>query len=289
MTDSHFAEEGIARMDTPVPVAGVLGATSRIVPRLPDHVPGGRDVAPGLQVGPGGVLLSVPNVARYLVHGGTAIEVEIAEGGDHKAVELFLRGSARAILIYQRGELPLEATTIIDPRGTCIALCGFSGAGKSTLAAVLIDRGARLLADGITRVTLSGGRPLAWPSNTSLALWADACETLHIDTSKLTPVRLDLEKFFVPVPAEHKPLPIAVIVKLRLGSSPDVLDVPKELRSDVIAENIFRKLLIDSLTQAENPARIVEHIASYCRVLTLSGAREHPAEELANCLFEALL
>jgi len=261
---------------------------SRTVASLPARLEDGFAVGPGLEVAPNAALLTIPNVARYLVLNGTSIDVAPAGGSDPDAVNLFLDSSARGVLIHQRGEVPLEATTVKLPNGPCIALSGFSGIGKSTVAAAFIDRGASLVSDGITRVTLSGGRLIAWPSHSTVRLWKDACERLEIKTPGLKRVRNDMEKFYVPVPAERRPVELSAIIRLQLGPEVQYSGVAPDLRTDAIVSSIFRKLLIELIGQVEKLDRVVQRIETACQIAVLSGAREGTPEDLYNSIIENL-
>src|ERR1700691_2451000 len=118
-------------------VPGVLGATIRDSLQLPERLQGAKRIDPWTDVLPGLVLFKVPGVARYLVADGATIDVQPDADADRNSVELFLHGSARGSLIHQRGELALEAASVLSPVGAAIALSSYSAIGKSTLAAEL--------------------------------------------------------------------------------------------------------------------------------------------------------
>jgi hypothetical protein len=158
---------------------------------------------PGLHVEGGGLVLIVPDVARFRISGGSSITVHPGLGVPRRNVRLFLLGSAFGALLHQRRLLPLHANAV-DIDGNAFAFMGPSGAGKSTLAAWFHDRGHRLLADDVCVVRFDGaGVPMACPGLPRLRLWLDVIERtgrglegLHrayIDTSD------QLEKYDVPV------------------------------------------------------------------------------------------
>jgi serine kinase of HPr protein (carbohydrate metabolism regulator) len=63
-------------------------------------------------------------------------------------------------------EARLVHASCVACRGRAILIIGPSGSGKSDLALRLIDRGARLVSDDQTLVTLENGRLLASPPRT---------------------------------------------------------------------------------------------------------------------------
>jgi hypothetical protein len=123
-----------------------------------------------------GLLLTVPDVARYQISEGRSIRVEALEGADPRNVRLFLLGSAFGALIHQRGLLPLHANAI-EIRGKAVAFMGESGSGKSTLAALFHDRRFRVLADDVCVVrSADDGRSYVAAGLPRLRLWRDALE-----------------------------------------------------------------------------------------------------------------
>jgi ABC-type uncharacterized transport system YnjBCD ATPase subunit len=270
------------------PVPGIPGAVIREVSALPEHLPDGKVTGPWTEVNSSSLLLAIPTIARFLIRDGTEIEVEPALGANRDAVAVCLLGSARGALIHQRGELALMAATLVAPNWACVAICGPSAFGKSTLAAELCSRGWQLLADDVTRVSWNGGRAVAWPSQSSLSLWRDACETLGLGFSDSQRVRHGLEKFHVPVTAATTPATLSHVVRLRTVPVTNVLRVPLAQRRDVLMECTFKKRLADSLGVQTRHARIAEQVAGTIQAIVLDGARERPVSELADRLAESV-
>jgi HPr Serine kinase C-terminal domain len=269
-------------------VPGVLGARVRDASQLPAHLPNALRIDPWTEAISGALLLTVPNVSRYLVQDGTTIDVEPSSGADRNSVELFLHGSARGSLIHQRGELPLDAATLAAPSGGAVALAGNSGVGKSTIAAELCRRGWRLIADDITRVTWTGGRLVAWPSHDALKLWRDACEDLGIDIQDLPRTREGMQKFYVKVPSMSQQAPLRAVIVLRMGSLARLADVPAGQGAALLSEHTFRKRQIEALERQIEHERIVQQVAGACRVMILDGARECQREVLADQIVRAI-
>ena len=89
-----------------------------------------------------------------------------------ESFEAYLANFAVSAALLQRGEEPLHAT-VVAIGGRAVGLLGNSGAGKSTLAALLLQRGGRLVTDDMLRITFEKGRVLAQPGPCRLKLFAD--------------------------------------------------------------------------------------------------------------------
>ncbi len=108
--------------------------------------------------------IAVPEVGRFEVRAGNAIEVSPWEGCDTALVRVFVLGSAWGALLHQRGHIPLHAGVIAGNDGA-YALCGGQGAGKSSALSWFLARGYRLLSDDLTRLDVArDAPPTVWPS-----------------------------------------------------------------------------------------------------------------------------
>ena len=169
---------------------------------------------------PDGSLLDVPGIAKFWVARGASIVVDAVAGVPEKNVRIFLLGSALALVIYQRGGLPLHANAV-QIGGSAIAFMGASGSGKSTLAAVFADRRYPLLSDDVCVVRLDeDDRPWASPGIPRLRLWHDALRNSGRDArdfERSFSTADDYEKFDVPLPVDRlaeTPTPLSVLYLL---------------------------------------------------------------------------
>ena len=93
-------------------------------------------------------LLRPPSGVRFLVEDGRAVRYETERGAQESDVRAFLLGGVWAALGWQRGLLPLHASSVTRG-GNLHAFVGRPGAGKSTLAAALAGHGYALFTDDI--------------------------------------------------------------------------------------------------------------------------------------------
>jgi hypothetical protein len=204
---------------------GISGVTVRRAAQLPAELEGGIRVGPYSTARPGALLRVVPGVGRFLAQGGDRLEYWLEPGADENAAEALLKGGVLGALIHQRGELPLHATTLVSPeRDMAIALAGHSGAGKSTTAYALALRGWTLLGDDLTRVTIEGGKPLAWPGRPRLRLLDDACASFGIDPASLAQGPNGLGKYLIELERWERPAPLRAVVVLERSAEAPRLD-----------------------------------------------------------------
>jgi hypothetical protein len=270
------------------PLPGVLGATFHSETQLPAQLPNSKRLGPWAEVTPTRMLFTVPRVARYLVENGTTISIEAAPDAARSAVELFLHGSARGFLIHQRGEFALEAATLAAPNGRAVAISGTSGTGKSALAAELCRRGWSLIADDITRVTWTRGRPLAWPSHDAVKLWRDSCEGLGVDVTALQPIREGIDKFFVKMPAANAPVVLQTVIRLEFAGNVVLSEIASAQAMPALLDCSFRPRFIPAFTPQRDFEGNLRQVADACRVFALWGARGKPCEELADQILQAM-
>lgn len=262
-------------------VPGIPGASYRTA-SLPGALQNAIFINPWTQVADGKVLLHVPGVARYMMEGGVSISIHAEKDADPSSVDLFLKGPARGYLIHQRGEVPLEAATVIAPNGAAVALSSLSGMGNSTLAAELCRRGWRLVADGITRITFTAGRMLAWPSHDKVILWRSACESFGMDLKSLQQVRPGMEKYYVPMPAARGSAPLRTVVRLVRGET--VARIETLAKGEILPSLQrwqYRWPQIEPLL-AGHISPTIARMAEACQVVNITGAREKSPFELAD-------
>lgn len=251
-------------------------------------MPEGVNVGPWTWAQPGRLLFEVPGIARYLVRDGSTIEVAVVPGADRDAAELILHAYARGALIHQRGELPLNATTVVSPSWKCVALCAPSAYGKSMLAAELCRRGWRLLADDVTRISWNGTMAIAWPSAGTLKLWQDTCEKMGIDYGALKRVRARLAKYHLPVETMETPAALAAVARMRMSDGAGIVAFTPDDCKALLSFSTYRPRQIDPLGTRAAHQRIVAQTAQTARAFGLDGARRRDVKETADILAEAI-
>ena len=202
-------------------------------------------VEEGLHADEGGLVLVVPQIARFRISDGATIVIDQQAGVPARNVRLFLLGSAFGALLHQRGLLPLHANAIeID--GTAVAFMGPSGAGKSTLAACFHDQGFRVITDDVCAVGFGpDGHPYAAPGLPRFRLWAEALELVGRDPQGLSRSFLneEEEKFDVPVDAAsaaRSQTPLAAIYLLERGDEFSIVPLRGIEAAEAVFANTYR-------------------------------------------------
>ncbi len=174
---------------------------------------------PLAQIGKGCVWLDIPDIARFQIDGGRRIQVDPYPGAEERSIMLFLLGSALGALLHQRGFLTLHANAVKVGDGA-VLFSGVSGAGKSTAAMAMLERGYDVLADDVTAINDAGDFAGGIPR---LKLWKDVLGKMDITLEGLERIRLEIDKYHLPLPAAaaKKPLPVRAIYILRSANEMD--------------------------------------------------------------------
>src|SRR6202012_2899502 len=94
--------------------------------------------------------------AAFLIRDGREITVDVLPESDPTMVRVVLLGRVIAVVLRQRGWLPLHASgVVIDDE--CVLFLGATGAGKSTTAAAFYRAGHLVATDDVGAVRIAGG------------------------------------------------------------------------------------------------------------------------------------
>ena len=233
----------------------VFGLTLASEMALPDLRPGADDNAdPDLTIRLGsfdaeeqlagyhmrgeGVLLVVPEVARFRITGGRDMIVEPAAAAPMRDVRLFVLGSAMGVVLHQRGLLPLHANAVGIADGA-VALLGHSGAGKSTLARWFHDAGHPVLSDDVCVVGQTGIVP---PGIPRLRLWRDALEGSGRAADDYEQSYQRADKFDVPLlgAPPPPPMPLRAVYLLRRAETVAIAPLTGTRAVEALVANTYR-------------------------------------------------
>lgn len=98
------------------------------------------------QSAPGQTLLTIDNVARYLVNHNDEIIIEPEPSTKESDIRVYLLGSVLGVILHAKEILVLHSSVIQTKKGAVLFM-GKSRAGKSTLLGTFLKRGYSMLAD----------------------------------------------------------------------------------------------------------------------------------------------
>jgi len=234
--------------------------------------------------------LTIPNVARYRVEGGSQIFVEPLAGVSPEKVRLFLFGSVMGALLYQRGLFPLHGSAVETKWGAMIFV-GAQGAGKSTLASQFHRKGYRLLSDDVCAVAQTANGLQILPALAKFRLCVDAYERLGAPTNG----QFDVDKFVVPMGEGYcpQPMPLRAIHILRIDDTatakfavtPEFEVLTGFDRVKRLLENLYRPHYLKGQQTQTNLMRMAGEIAQKATLVTVTRRRNPTqADELVGFL-----
>lgn len=175
-------------------------------------------------------LWALQGIGRFAIEaGGHEIRVQPAPGAAPGALRLMLLHPVMALASVMRGQWMLQAAAVAR-NGRAYAFIGPPAGGKSSAAALLCQRGFRLLSDGLLRISRApDGTLLAHPQTDQALLWPDCLAVLRRlqdpDGERLPPaqpVREGIALRRLRLPAAEGPVPLARIAWLRAQRGDDL-------------------------------------------------------------------
>lgn len=226
------------------------------------------------------MLLNLTEVcgARFLIHNGAEILIEISRHEQVAAQRLAILGFCLTALLFQRGYLVLHANAVALRGATpittgAVAICGAPGAGKSTLTVALLQRGHKLLTDDVTAVDVCNKRyvPVGYPR---LKLWCDTLTHFGETSATLARVLPNHAKFHYPVDGmfQHTPQPLNAICLLTTAevAVPSLTEIRGAAKLSAISQQI-RSYLPEQLPHGSAWLfRQCALLARDCRVLKIA-------------------
>ncbi|WP_294356849.1 hypothetical protein [uncultured Sphingomonas sp.] len=245
-------------------------------------------VVTGVRAAPDTFWMEVPEVARYLVIGGTRIVVEPIGDAAEGDVRAFLLGSAVGALLHQRGYLPLHASAVeID--GHAVAFVAPSGGGKSTIAMHLHHLGHRVIADDLCAVEVSGDRARLWPGLRNLKLWRASLGAIDRAPDGFEPVLQTMDKYRVPIDAlaDDRAFDLAAVIRLDWGEAPALTPLRGAEGVGVLVANTFRGQLVAPMARGTEHWRQCVELFARADVLALARPRALNRLDEASALVTA--
>lgn len=193
------------------------------------------------------ITFGMPGSARMRITDGNRIAFQRHNDWTEEGLRLLLMGPGAALILHQRGVLPLHGSGIVTDRGA-VLIVGHSGAGKSTTLGAFMDRGYPELCDDLAAVTVDDdGVARVFPGTQVMKVWADSASSLGWQTDGLARVRPELEKFVVPISRQTvEPVPLFAVYQLSThnGSTVELEHRQKSAKFNAILDHTWQKMTV---------------------------------------------
>jgi hypothetical protein len=147
-----------------------------------------------VEVSPSKMFFHWNDAGTFLAHRGREIVIDPLPDAEPEVLRLFTLGAVLAGVLHQRGLLLLHASAV-EVGGSAVAFIGDKGWGKSTFAALMQERGHRLVTDDVVAIEVDKQRTIrVLPGFPQFKLWPDAVTEMGINPEDLPRVHPQLEK-----------------------------------------------------------------------------------------------
>jgi len=237
--------------------------------------------------------LKVGGVGTFEVNSdGSLVTAVVSPKADVETIVGWLYGSVLALTTVHQGRFALHAS-LVSLSGTGIAVAGRSGAGKSTLTLRLVQRGARLVTDDVSPVSLSGaGNPLVTTTGRPIHVWPSTVTLIGLDASRAHLCWPGTDKLALELPAAGRhPLDAVVVIRCEGTGSPSLERLSGADTVATLLQQTYRRGLLDSRWLAAHLAwtqAVSSRIPVFALTRPLAGNSVDRLAEHVEALAEAL-
>lgn len=220
---------------------------------------------------------AVEGVGGWEIVDGRRMVLHPSLAADPRELRLFTLGSAWGLLGYQRGHAMWHGSAV-ELGGRSVLFCGDAGEGKSTMAAAMLDAGAALVADDLSRIEPAEDGALIHPSSARIKLWGEAVDHFGWREHVIERDWMREDKFHCRVPSHHAggaALPLAAIVVLATGG--DIALEPLRgatAMTAVLAGTIYRPEALEVMGRWGEQGALAARIVAGCPVWRLTRPRD---------------
>ncbi len=282
-TTHRYALYGLEFLaDMPFPELAPLGgpALGRVQVRqgaVPEDLGPGSEMMDGLHMAGRRCLFTFEGPVAFLVEDGQRITYAPRPGAVTSDVRLFILGSAIAVALHQRGDLPLHVSGVVAPEGV-VAFTGPSGAGKSTMAAELHRQtGWPLFSDDVAVLRLEEGRAMLYGGVRRVKLWRDAALRLGLDPAEMARDYSRADKFHTALDAGFAPprQPLTHLVQLEKGAVTRQRRVTGRQKLEVLSAAVYRQPFFRAYGEGRDVFALLAGVAAGIEI----GILERPIDE----------
>ena len=218
------------------------------------------------QVNPDEIWLSVPGIARFLIS-KQRILFDAEPGVTVEVLSTFLNGPCMAALLMHR-ELFVLMGSVVQHESHAIAYIGDGCSGKSSLVAALLNRGYKMMSDGMCVINKKGW---ALPGPRYIELSADVMEQLNISANDEQIVKPALKKYRIPVQNQYHESSLLLTKIYVLNPHKNKEMSYKKLmgseKMNHVQKNIYNKLYVTGL---KKNALYFQYVAQLARQVNMA-------------------
>jgi|OM-RGC.v1.007259013 HPr Serine kinase C-terminal domain. len=214
--------------------------------------------------------LSIQGVGYFLVRNGTEILYYPDSESNVDNLKIFLLGSCIGAALYQRRQFIIHGNAI-EVDGKAVIFAGQSGIGKSTLAAIYHQNGFKVLTDDLALIRSDLH---VIPSYPNIKLWEDSATNLSYDTSGLSRVRDNVNKYECPISNNFRSSPAELKAIFILGSHNEMNIISSPLsgieKFIPLKNNTYRKNYLKAMNLNQHHMNMCTAIASNVPIIALT-------------------
>lgn len=216
---------------------------------------------------PDSAVINWSRIGTFLIKQGREIIVEPDPNTDQALVFSCLLGRVMAILMHQRGNLVLHASSL-EIGGRAVGIGAHSGTGKSTFAAYLATRGHGYLTDDMIPLkTEDGAGPQVYPGFPLAKLHPETAAALNIPAERITPISAEMDKKFVSFPPREDPMqayPLHALYILNEGPEVSLTRMPVQQAVMELVTHSFSRIFAQNEFQTTGDKARLQKTLQQC-------------------------
>lgn len=216
---------------------------------------------------PDSAVINWSRVGTFLINQGREVIVEPDQRRDQALILSCLLGRVMAILMHQRGNLVLHASSL-EIGGRAVGIGAHSGTGKSTFAAYLATRGHGYLTDDMIPLkTEDMPIPMVYPGFPLAKLHPETAAALNIPAERITPISAEMDKKFVSFPPREDPMqayPLHALYILNEGPEVSLTRMPVQQAVMELVTHSFSRIFAQNEFQTTGDKARLQKTLQQC-------------------------
>lgn len=216
----------------------------------------------------------IQDKAIFYIANGNSILIELlSKDLTDYALCSYLTGSGFALLLIQKGIIPIHGS-MIEIDGKTVIITGRSGSGKSTTVFELMNQGGSFLSDDVSPVSVVDNQVVALPAFPQQKLCHDIVERYHLDKKALLYIDELRDKYARKINTEQyvsEPRQLHYMIELIPYQEQTILlqEVKGVKKFQMLTSNLYRGLVYEKMGITMKRMEDMIQIASKVRMYQL--------------------